>query len=319
MPVDTNTMSYAIVQVATGQKQSRIPIWVMRQAGRYLPEFLELRKKYDFFTIVNTPSLAAEVTMMPIRRFDLDAAIIFSDILVVPQAVGMEVSMEAGIGPVLPNPISVPSDLFKLNFKVDVKEAMKGTLQAIAETRILLQEREVALIGFSGAPWTLMSYMIEGGGSRTLSKAKAWLYRHPEESVNFLNGLTEVVVNYLVEQVLRGAQLLQVFESHAENLSPHLFKKYCIPTLEEISKQVKARLTELGVKPVPMIIFAKGGHFALKEISSLGYDVVGIDWTMDPKVAREIVGPDVVLQGKLDPCALYAPQVIILISIECSG
>jgi len=150
-----------------------------------------------------------------------------------------------------------------------------------------------------------MSYMIEGGGSRTLTKSKAWLYRYPEESIQLLSQLAEIVVTYLVEQVKSGAQMLQIFESHAELLGPELFRKFCIPTLDFIEKETRSRLRAEGLEEVPMIIFAKGGHYAISEISKLNYNVVGIDWTIDPSVARNLAEPGTVLQGNLDPVALF--------------
>jgi len=294
----------AILKVACGQKPHRIPIWIMRQAGRYLPEFLEIRKHHDFFELVNNPELAAEVTLQPIRRFDLDASIIFSDILVIPQALGLEVLMKPGVGPVLPEPLREPEDLKRLNFEVDVSLKTKGTLDAITLTRKKL-EGKVPLFGFTGAPWTLMSYMIEGGGSKTCHKAKAWLYKYPKESQQLLENIGEVVIQYLVLQVKAGAQLLQVFESHAEFLSPDSFAKYCLPILRKIVTETNARLTSQGVATVPMVVFAKGGHYAINELSKSGYNVVGLDWTIDPKVGRQLAEPGTVLQGNMDPVALF--------------
>ena len=185
----------------------------MRQAGRYLPEFREVRVEHEFFKVCQTPELACEITLQPIRRFPLDAAIIFSDILVVPQALGMTVQMKPGVGPVFDKPLT-PEDMEAL-VRPDVKVALKYVYDAITLTRQKL-EGKVPLIGFTGAPWTLMSYMIEGGGSKTQSKAKKWLYHFTEASHKLLSLLTEVCVDYLVEQVRAGAQLLQVFESNAE-------------------------------------------------------------------------------------------------------
>jgi len=296
-----------LLKVATGQKPSRIPVWIMRQAGRYLPEFREIRKDHDFFELVNDPELASEVTIQPIKRYDLDAAIIFSDILVIPTAVGLEVKMEPGIGPVLPNPLKTPDDVSKLDFDADVNEKMKGTLAAITLTRHKLNGK-VPLLGFVGAPWTLMSYMIEGGGSRTLTKSKSWLYKYPKESTELLSKLTDIVIRYLVAQVIAGAQMVQVFESHADLLGPELFKKFCIPTLSRIRNEVVASLKAKNIEPVPMTIFAKGAHYALNEISQLNYNVVGLDWTVDPKVGRNLVAKDTVLQGNLDPCALFGDK-----------
>ncbi|XP_066993471.2 uroporphyrinogen decarboxylase isoform X2 [Anabrus simplex] len=294
-----------LLRAARGEEVDTVPIWIMRQAGRYLPEFRELRSKHDFFTICQTPELAAEITLQPIQRFDLDAAIIFSDILVIPQALGMNVEMRPGVGPVLPEPLVKPGDLNKLEVPVNVEHKLKYVGEAITLTRYKL-EGKVPLIGFSGAPWTLMAYMIEGGGSKTLSKAKGWLYQHPESSKKLLSILTDVVVDYLVMQAESGAQLLQVFESNAEYLGPQVFKEFALPYLCDICKRVKARLSGQGLHDVPMTLFAKGAHYALKEMAKSGYDVLGIDWTVDPAEARKQVGPNITLQGNLDPCALYA-------------
>ncbi|XP_063226894.1 uroporphyrinogen decarboxylase isoform X3 [Bacillus rossius redtenbacheri] len=295
-----------LLRAARGEAVDRVPVWVMRQAGRYLPEFRELRQKHDFFTICRTPELAAEITLQPVRRFDLDAAIIFSDILVVPQALGMVVEMRAGVGPMLPAPLVEPGDLGRLVTPVDVRAQLGYVARAITLVRHRLEGR-VPLVGFSGAPWTLMAYMVEGGGSKTQSRAKAWLYRHPEASARLLGLLTDVVVDYLVMQAEAGAQLLQVFESNAEYLGPDTFREFALPCIRQVSERVRAGLAQRGLPPVPMTIFAKGAHYALQELAGSGYEVVGLDWTVDPGVARAAVGPGVTLQGNLDPCALYAP------------
>ena len=190
-----------------------------------------------------------------LRRFDLDAAIIFSDILVVPQALGMKVEMKAGVGPVFDNPLAVPDDMDALVLP-DVKTVLKYVFDAITLTRHKLEGR-VPLIGFTGAPWTLMSYMIEGGGSKTLSKAKKWLYQHPEASHKLLEMITDVNVDYLVEQVRAGAQLLQVFESNAEYLGAEEFRRFALPCLVKINRRVKQRLASEGLEVVPMTVFAK--------------------------------------------------------------
>ncbi|XP_071444107.1 uroporphyrinogen decarboxylase isoform X2 [Hetaerina americana] len=299
-----------LLRAARGDDVERIPVWVMRQAGRYLPEFRALRAEHNFFKICQTPELVAEVTLQPIRRYDLDAAIIFSDILVVPQALGMVVEMKPGVGPVLPEPLSSPSDIEKLKFPVDVKEKLGYVFEGITLTRHKL-EGKVPLIGFSGAPWTLMCYMIEGGGSKTMSKAKNWLYQHPNSSHELLKILTDVTVDYLVEQVIAGAQLLQVFESNAEYLAREQFEEFSIPYFKTISEQVKKQLEKRGVESVPMTIFAKGAHHSLKKLGNIGFDIVGLDWTMIPNEARNQVGPHITLQGNLDPCALYGSKEAI--------
>ncbi|KAG8272758.1 uroporphyrinogen decarboxylase [Homalodisca vitripennis] len=295
-----------LLRAARGEEVDRVPVWVMRQAGRYLPEFRAVRAQHDFFTICQTPELAAEVTLQPIRRFELDAAIIFSDILVIPQALGMSVEMKEGVGPVLPKPLVKPSDIDSLVTPVDVRVKLGYVAEAITLTRHKL-EGKVPLIGFSGAPFTLMGYMIEGGGSKTLSKVKAWLYRYPEDSIRLLKILSDVIVDYLVEQAAAGAQLLQVFESSAEYLGPELFKRFALPFLIDICERVKFNIQERKIGDIPMTVFAKGAHYAIKDLANSCYDVVGLDWTIDPEIARKQVGLNITLQGNLDPCALYAP------------
>ena len=292
-----------ILRVARGETVPRVPVWVMRQAGRYLPEYLELRKKHEFFDVCRNPELACEVSLHPIRRFDLDASIIFSDILVIPQALGMTVDMVKGKGPVFEQPLVDPDDMQRrLNFTCNVKEDLKYVYDAIRLTRKTL-DGEVPIIGFAGAPWTLMVYMIEGGASKTYSKAKRWLYQYPTGSRELLQLLTNTVVDYLVEQVHGGAQMLQVFDSHAGALSEDFFNKFCLPYIKEIAIKVKSRL---GSKlAVPMIIFAKDAHYALSALNNSEYEIVALDWTINRKHARNLL-PNKVLMGNLDPCAMYS-------------
>ncbi|XP_059840091.1 uroporphyrinogen decarboxylase [Hypanus sabinus] len=295
------------LKAAWGEVTDYVPVWCMRQAGRYLPEFRETRATQDFFTTCRTPAICCELTLQPLRRFPLDAAIIFSDILVIPQALGMEVTMVPGKGPTFPDPLNEPADLEKLNENVDVNQKLAYVFQAITLTRHKLNG-DVPLIGFSGAPWTLMAYMIEGGGSNTMSKAKRWLYQHPLVCHKLLKILTNVIINYLVGQVAAGAQALQVFESHAGHLGYEQFREFSLPYLREIAQQVKEKLKASAINQVPMIVFAKDAHYALEDISDSGYEVVGLDWTIQPKIAREKTGRKVTLQGNMDPCALYAPK-----------
>jgi len=294
-----------VLRAARGEYTERTPVWIMRQAGRYLPEFREFRTHHNFFTICQTPEFACEVTLQPIRRFDYDASIIFSDILVVPQALGMTVEMVPGKGPHFPEPLKEPTDLEKLDKNVIMKEKLDYVMHAITLTRHKL-EGKVPLFGFSGAPWTLMSYMIEGGGSTTQSKAKKWLYAHPEASSELLRILTDKVIDYLVAQAGAGAQLIQVFESHAGILGPGLFEKFALPCLKRISKEIKDRLQASGSEVPPLVIFAKDAHFSLEQISNSGYDVMGLDWSVRPAEGRKRT--NITLQGNLDPCALYSPK-----------
>uniref|UniRef100_A0A4W3I9E7 Uroporphyrinogen decarboxylase n=1 Tax=Callorhinchus milii TaxID=7868 RepID=A0A4W3I9E7_CALMI len=295
------------LKAAWGEVTDHVPVWCMRQAGRYLPEFRETRASQEFFQTCKTPEVCCELTLQPLRRFQFDAAIIFSDILVIPQALGMEVNMVPEKGPSFPEPLKLPKDLLKLRKDVDVPVDLRYVFQAITLTRHKL-EGKVPLIGFTGAPWTLMTYMIEGGGSKTMSKAKRWLYQYPEGSHKLLKILTDVIVDYLVGQVAAGAQALQVFESHAGHLGREQFREFALPYIRQIALQVKKKLKEFSLDQVPMIVFAKDGHYALEDLSESGYEVVGLDWTIQPKVAREKLGKNVTLQGNMDPCALYAPK-----------
>ncbi|XP_040264130.1 uroporphyrinogen decarboxylase [Bufo bufo] len=297
----------AFLRAARGEECPHVPVWCMRQAGRYLPEFRETRAAQDFFATCRSPELCCELTLQPLRRFPLDAAIIFSDILVIPQALGMDVRMEPGRGPVFPEPLKGPEDLQKLKPTVDVSQELGYVFRAITLTRHKIAG-QVPLIGFTGAPWTLMTYMIEGGGSNTMSKAKRWLYQNPSASHQLLQNLTDVIVDYLVGQVAAGAQALQVFESHAGCLGPRQFADFSLPYLREISRRVKQKLKAEGLEQVPMIVFAKDAHYALEDLSQSGYEVVGLDWTIRPQEAREKMGKRVTLQGNLDPCALYASK-----------
>ncbi|KAA0192154.1 hypothetical protein HAZT_HAZT006801 [Hyalella azteca] len=301
--------NHLLLKAARGEEVDKVPVWVMRQAGRYLPEFREERSKSDFFTICQTPELACKITLQPVERFPLDAAIIFSDILVIPQALGMEVIMQPGEGPVFPNPLKI-SDVAKLSEASVVPDVLSYVFDAIRLTVDKLSGR-IPLIGFAGAPWTLMAYMVEGKGSKTFSAAKSWLYKHPVLSHQLLERLTESTILYLVGQVQAGAQILQVFESNAEYLTPDLFRTFALPYLQKICDTVKQKLKDMELPVVPMIVFPKGGHFALSALSKTNYDVIGVDWTIEPSVARSLVGPNKTLQGNLDPCALYGDKASI--------
>ncbi|MCO5558252.1 hypothetical protein L7F22_011831 [Adiantum nelumboides] len=318
------------------EETERAPVWVMRQAGRYLPEFRQLREKHEFFECCRTPALAAEITMQPIRRYAglLDAAIIFSDILVIPQAMGLVVEMLPQKGPHFPDPLVEPSDVERLRKKVDVEKELGYVYEAIRQTRRLL-DGQVPLIGFCGAPWTLMAYMIEGGGSRGFEKAKKWLFKHPEQSKELLERIADVCIDFLVGQVKAGAQLLQVFDSWAGELSPSDFRTFSLPYLRQIASGVRDALSRTSTPCVPLICFAKGalGH-SLPEVAKSGYDVVALDWLVEPSVARRVVelanpggnsykglganeaGHKIALQGNTDPSILYAGKEAIEREVE---
>ncbi|WVQ71356.1 uroporphyrinogen decarboxylase [Cryptococcus sp. DSM 104548] len=299
-----------LLRAAKGQETERAPVWVMRQAGRYLPEFMALRKDHSFFECCQTPALASTLTLQPIDRYpNLDASIIFCDILVVPQAMGLEVLMEPGRGPVLPAPLVTPKDFERLNKDVDVQKELGYLFEAITLTRKGLDGR-VPLIGFCGAPWTLMAYMCEGGGSKTFEKSKSWLYKYPEETKELLMRVADVCADLLVGQVLAGAQMLQVFDSWAGELTPYHFKTFALPPLLHISHKVKHVLSSLGHPGVAITLFAKGANAPstlrlLADPEVTGYDTLGLDWTVDPVEVREYVGRKVNLQGNFDPTVLY--------------
>jgi len=288
-----------LLRVARGETTDRTPVWMMRQAERYLPEYQRVRAEHDFFEVVETPELAAEVTIQPVDRLPVDAAIIFSDIMTVPQAMGLTVEMVSGQGPTFPNPLEAPADLDRL-VEPEVDDALGHVFDALTRTRHELEGR-VPLIGFSGAPWTLMAYMVEGGGSTSYRHARAWLYRHPDAAKALLQRTTDVVVDYLIGQVEAGAQMLQVFDSWAGLHGRDTFRAFCYPYLEEVAARVTSACPD-----VPLVVFAKNAHYALDALADTDYDVISLDWTMDPEAARETVGDRVVLQGNLDPCALYA-------------
>lgn len=285
-----------IVRAAKGELVERVPVWMMRQAGRVLEEYKAVRSHFSGFKeFVKNPEAAAEVTIQPVDIFGVDAAIIFSDILVVPEAMGIDYVMEESKGPVFPNPIKSEADIDHV--QLDVLDSLKYVTDAIALTKKQLNGR-VPLIGFAGAPWTIFSYVTEGSGSKTFSKAKAWLYRNPVASHKLLQKITEATITYLHAQVDAGADLVQVFDSWAGVLSPSQYTQFAIPYLNQISDSLSKR--------VPVTVFAKGAHFSLPELNASSCHVLGLDWNINAKDARALA-PHKTLQGNFDPCALYAP------------
>lgn len=282
----------------------RPPVWMMRQAGRYLPEYRAVRQRADFLTMVRTPELAVEVTLQPVDLLAVDAAIIFSDILVVPQAMGMRLSVDDGVGPRFHQPLRSPADFARLR-EVIPEEELRYVLDALRLARQELNGR-VPLIGFAGAPWTLMSYMIEGGGSKSFSQAKRLLVESPSMAHELLTRLARTVGQFLIAQVKAGAQAVQLFDSWSGALGPGDFREFALPYLAEA-----ARLA--GTAGAPVIVFAPGSGWALEEIAdATGADVVGVDWQTDPAEARHrLPATRVALQGNLDPCWLYADPVQI--------
>jgi uroporphyrinogen decarboxylase len=279
------------------EEVERPPVWMMRQAGRYLPDYIKLREKYDFFTRCQTPELATEITLQPIDQVGVDAAIIFSDILVIPQAMGVEVLMEEGKGPSLPKTIKTQGDIDTLN-TANAEEHLKYVMDALAMTKRELNGR-VPLIGFAGAPWTILCYMVEGKGSKTWDKAKQFAYTQPQLAHALLQKITDITIDYLKAQVKAGADTVQVFDSWAGSLSPADFKTYAEPYLLQISDAIQAY--------APVILFPKGTWYALKDLSQSSASGIGIDWSLEPKVARQLTNNSITLQGNFDPAKLLAP------------
>ncbi|KAI7083056.1 Uroporphyrinogen [Hortaea werneckii] len=310
-----------LLRTARGQKVERPPCWVMRQAGRYLPEYHKAKGNNDFFECCRNPEIASTLTLQPIERYEglIDAAIIFSDILVIPQAMGMEVVMVPEKGPHFPNPLGSPEDeQFKevMERECDVKESLDYVYKAITLTRQKLQGR-VPLYGFCGAPFTLMCYMVEGGGSKMFRHAKTWIFKYAVEAKKLLQKIAELCVEYLAQQVVAGAQIVQVFDSWAGELSPASFSEFSLPYLNYICDHLPARLRELGQEVVPMVVFAKGAWYALDDLCQTKYDVIGLDWLHEPKDAYAVAQKyGKVIQGNADPGILYGGHAAITKVVE---
>ncbi len=290
-----------LLRALRGEKTERTPVWMMRQAGRYLPDYLKLKEKYSFFERCQTPELAAEITIQPVEQVGVDAAIIFSDILVVPQAMGMEVQMVEHKGPLLPEPIRRASDLDRISVP-DVEDSLGYVFDALRLTKKMLNGR-VPLIGFAGAPWTLLCYMVEGKGSKTFDGAKAFCYTQPEVAHRLLQLITDTTIAYLKGQAAAGADVVQIFDSWGGLLSPEDFE---ILSLRYI-RQIVAALKDEALT----IIFAKGAWQSLEAMAATGAHGLGIDWCIRPQVARQLVGPKVTLQGNFDPAKLVSPIPVI--------
>lgn len=317
-----------ILRAARGEKVERPPVWIMRQAGRYLPEYHVVKGKRDFFETCRDPEIAAEITIQPIEHFPglIDTAIIFNDILVIPQALGMTVEMVDKVGPHFPDPLRAPEDIKRLkkSSEVDIKECLGWSLDAITLTRKKLDGR-VPLMGFVGAPFTLLAYMIEGGSSRMHRWTKEWLYKHTEQAHDVLQRITDVAVDYLAHQILAGAQMVQVFESTGGELAPAEFKEFSLPYISQISAKLPARVKELAGSEynakehkVPMVFFPRGSWYALDEVADkAGYDVISLDSSWDPAEAVKVInGRRITLQGNLDPGVIYGSKEVITRKVE---
>lgn len=277
----------------------RTPIWIMRQAGRYLPEYRAVRQKYDFLTMCKTPEVAAEVTIQPIDILGVDAAILFSDILVIPEAMGMHLEMHEGKGPIFQNPIRNERDFNEL-IEFDPTDKLQYVLNAISITKKELNNI-VPLIGFSGSPWTLLCYMVEGRGSKDFATVKKMIYTQPSLAHKILNKLSDIIAKYLSAKIEYGCNAVQIFDTWGGILSQKDFLEFDLPYIEKIISSIK-KIDE------PVIVFAKGVYHNLDKIVQSGADVIGLDWTMNIGEVRNSLDDKVALQGNLDPTVLFADE-----------
>ena len=291
-----------------GEKVERTPIWVMRQAGRYLPEYRAVRKQAgDFLTLCKTPDLACEVTMQPIDRFGLDAAILFSDILTIPDAMGLELVLEEGVGPVFNKPIRTVADIDNLGIP-DPEVELAYVMDAVRVIRAELNDR-VPLIGFTGSPWTLASYMVEGSGSKDFRRIKGLMFEDPASTHKLLQIVTDSVIVYLKAQVAAGAQSLMVFDTWGGMLSTGNYKEFSLAYMQQIVSAIKGDEASANI---PIVLFTKGGGQWLEMMADTGCDGLGLDWTVDLAQAKARVGHRVVLQGNMDPVVMNTgPQQVV--------
>ena len=280
-----------------GETVDRPPVWMMRQAGRYLPEFMEIREKHDFFTRCQTPELASEITVQPIRRFGMDAAILFSDILVIPQAMNIEVQMKPDFGPYLPNPIRSQKNLDSVIIP-DVDDALDYVMKAIIATKEKLNN-EIPLIGFAGSPWTILCYCVQGQGSKTFDKAKELCFTKPAVAHELLQKVTDVTIAYLKAKVGAGVDAVQIFDSWGGMLSPVDYQEFSWKYIQQIINALNDE--------APVIVFGKGCWFALSDMVKSGAAALGVDWTCSARNARYLTGGNITLQGNFDPARLLSP------------
>ena len=284
-----------------GETVERPPVWMMRQAGRYLPDFMKLKDKYDFFTRCRTPELATEITVMPIKQVGPDAAILFSDILVIPQAMNIEVQMKPGLGPWLPNPIRTAKDVENV-IVPDVQETLGYVMDAIKMTKQELNN-EVPLIGFAGSPWTILCYAVQGQGSKNFDVAKKFCFTNPAAAHSLLQKITDTTITYLKAKVAAGVDAVQIFDSWGGMLSPTDYQTFSWKYIQQIIDALKDE--------THVIAFGKGCWFALDEMAKSGASALGVDWTCSARNARYLSGGKITLQGNFDPSRLYSPPAEI--------
>ena len=289
-----------LLKALKGESRGAPPVWLMRQAGRYLPEYRKIREKHSFMQMCKTPELVAEITEQPLRRFGFDAAILFSDILVIPDALNLGLSFEEGRGPVFSNPLRSAADIAKLP-TIQIKESLEYVFSAI---RLLKSTLEVPLLGFAGAPFTVASYMIEGGSSKDLRKTKQWMLRDPESFHQLLDLLADYTIEYLTAQHEAGVNAIQVFESWAQMLAYPQVKEFSLPYLKKIIEALKA-------KNIQTVLFARGSSLLAQELAAIQPTGISVDWNGDLSSIRSSLGNKIALQGNLDPEVLLSPSSIV--------
>jgi len=321
-PTSTTTRTYSspsrpandlMIRAALGETVEKTPIWLFRQAGRHLPEYTAYKEETgrNFVELLKYPESVAECTLQPVRRYEVDAAILFSDILVIAEALGIEVTMPGGVGILIPEPLAGPEEvasripaLEEIN-EAFVEDKLGHVLEAVRQIRSKMEKEAISvpLIGFSAAPWTLLFYMVGGSSRKNQEIGMKWLNEHPAESQQLLDILTKIVIEYMSKQVENGAHMLQVFEAMGMMIDEPNFDKFAMPCLEQISKELKSRFPD-----VPLMVFSRGASFANGGLSQLEYDVVTIDGSVDRSTARSVVGERVALQGNYDPANLIEDE-----------
>lgn len=291
-----------LIKALLRQPVDRTPVWIMRQAGRYLPEYRATRAKAgDFLTLCKTPELACEVTMQPLRRFPLDAAILFSDILTIPDAMGLGLYFSEGEGPRFQRTIKSEKDIKSLGIP-DPEEDLGYVMDAV---RLIRQELDgkVPLIGFSGSPWTLATYMVEGGSAKVFANTKTLMYDRPDLMHQLLDTISQSVTAYVNAQIAAGAQAIMIFDTWGGALNSQNYHEFSLAYMQKI---VEGMTRQVDGQQIPVVLFTKGGAQWLESIAATGCDAVGLDWTIEIGEARRRIGDKVALQGNMDPCVLYA-------------
>lgn len=292
---------HKLIRALTACNHGRPPLWLMRQAGRYLPEYKALRAKHSFLEMCHNPELVAEVTQMPLRHFALDAAILFSDILVIPEAMGVGLSFDEGKGPIIARPLKTAQDIDRLPIP-DVSDALGYVSEGI---RYLIPQLKVPLLGFCGAPFTVASYMIEGGSSRDLRKTKLWMLQDPASFHKLLDKITDMSISYLHMQARAGVQAIQIFDSWVHVLTPVQFDAFVAPCLKKIVDAVKNHMK------IPVILFSRGSAAFATRLAALAPSAVSVDWSIDIPSLRREIPRGVSLQGNLDPDILLTSPSIV--------